>query len=115
MAVPEGGRLVHYWRDNDAPGFPWHQGADIISAPTLGSPTRWIVNGASLVQNSFGGDLELVAWLHTTSSRVVAPGLGGVPQDYLEHHDFARSTLRWVGAYPITADGQLVQNVSGPN
>ena len=24
LVVPAGPRLLHYWRDNDAPGNPWH-------------------------------------------------------------------------------------------
>jgi hypothetical protein len=45
LVVPQGNRLVHYFRDNDAGGFPWHHVADLpVPAPgTMGgtqvSPT----------------------------------------------------------------------------
>ena len=49
----EGNHLVHYWRNNDASGFPWHKtvlfGDNVDSAPAL-------------IQSNFGGkgNFELV-------------------------------------------------------
>jgi len=53
LVVKEGNKLRHYWRDNDAPGLPWHKGIlfgdNVRSAPAL-------------IQSSFGnvGNFELV-------------------------------------------------------
>jgi hypothetical protein len=51
----EGG-LGHYWRDNDAPGFPWH-------GPTAFADDLGVVDAACLIQSNLGdsGRLEVVA------------------------------------------------------
>ncbi|HEV2070756.1 MAG TPA: galactose oxidase-like domain-containing protein [Acidimicrobiales bacterium] len=51
---PRGG-LNFYWRNNDAPGFPW-------SAPTAVVPGSSSVDSVpSMLQGNFGGNLEVVA------------------------------------------------------
>ena len=91
MLVPVGERLVHYWRDNDTPGYPWHQGSDVIPAPTVTSHTKNAVNGVALLESTFGGNLEAVVWLHPESSAVIGTQGGGTPQDYLERVHTIRS------------------------
>ena len=61
MVVPlASGGLAHYWRDNDAPGMPWHLGA--VFGQSLGH-----VDAVSLIESNFSasghgpGNLELVA------------------------------------------------------
>lgn len=49
--APAGG-LVHYWRNNDAPGLPWHE------STTFGLGHVW---GMALIQSNFGSNLEVVA------------------------------------------------------
>jgi hypothetical protein len=51
----EGG-LSHYWRDNDAAGFPWH-------GPTTFADDLGLVDAACLIQSNLGdpGQLEIVA------------------------------------------------------
>jgi len=44
--VHEPGKLVHYWRDNTTPGFPWHSSVT-VSATAIGA--------ASLIQSTFRG------------------------------------------------------------
>jgi hypothetical protein len=44
--VPEGNKLVHYWRDNSAAGYPWHKTV-VVSATSTGP--------ACLIQSSFRG------------------------------------------------------------
>jgi hypothetical protein len=106
MVVPEGARLVHYWRDNDAPGYPWHKGSDIIAAPSLSSTDRWTVQGATLFQSNVG-DLEVVAWVHHTP--LVGPNLGAaVPFDELRHYRFDGSAMRWTGPDLIPFDGKQI-------
>jgi len=47
------GGLTHYWRNNDAPGFPWSGGFNFGSGN---------IRGVSLIQSNFGpGNLEVVA------------------------------------------------------
>jgi hypothetical protein len=46
VLVPESSSLAHYWRDNSAPGFPWHRSTSV----TTGLP-----GSASLIQSSFRG------------------------------------------------------------
>ena len=53
MVIPRrGDRLSHYWRNNDAPGYPWSGPTDFGTG---------VVLGTALIQSSFGGNLELVA------------------------------------------------------
>ena len=60
VAPLTGGGIAHYWRDNDAPGYPWH--GPSVFAQELGR-----VDAVALVQSNFDqidshtGNLELVA------------------------------------------------------
>jgi hypothetical protein len=57
VVVPaSGGGLVHYWRDNDDPSFPW-------SGPTPFGGSVGAVDSISPIQSNFGnpGNLEVVA------------------------------------------------------
>ena len=53
LVVREGNKLRHYWRANDASGYPWHKG-DIFSDHITFQP--------SLIQSNFGdrGNFELL-------------------------------------------------------
>lgn len=53
VVVREGRKLRHYWRDNDAAGFPWHRGA-LFGSNAFHAP--------ALIQSNFGyfGNFELV-------------------------------------------------------
>jgi hypothetical protein len=125
MLVPEGERLVHYWRDNDAPGFPWHQGSDVVAAPSLTAPIKYAVKGATLLQGNFGGNLEAVVWLHP-ESWTVQPLNGPSPGDSLVHYYLERNpaitggllqpapALRWLGPESITPNSQPITGISGP-
>jgi hypothetical protein len=60
LVTPVGdGGLAHYWRDNDAPGTPWH-------GPTLFAQDIGLFDAVTLVQSDFGsaggaGNLEVIA------------------------------------------------------
>ena len=91
-----GGGLSHYWRNNDAPGFPW-------SGPTnFGSGS---FRGVSLIQSNFGpGNLEVVAL--TASGQLVAY--------WRENH----SPFTWHGptatfASGVTGNPSLIQSSFG--
>jgi hypothetical protein len=90
------GGLSAYWRDNDAPGFPWH-------GPTnFGSGN---LREVSLIQSNFGpGNLEVVAL--TTSGQLV--------HYWRENH----SPFTWHGpsapfASSVTGNPSLIQSSFG--
>jgi hypothetical protein len=83
------GGLAHYWRDNDAPGLPWH------GPVVFGGSTSF--DAVSLVESNFGdpGNLEVVA---RSGGRL------------LFHW---RDGGGWHGPFPMVADGVEVAGVSG--
>lgn len=91
-----GGGLAHYWRNNDAPGFPW-------SGPTNFASGNF--RGVSLIQSNFGpGNLEVVAL--TASGQLVAY--------WRENH----SPFTWHGptatfASGVTGNPSLIQSSFG--
>lgn len=89
MVVPQGNRLNHYWRDNDAPSLPWHGPYTAAQWPA-GSVATW-PTAASLIQSDFGnpGNLELIARLGRS---------GGLIHLY-------RGPQGWQPVSPIIADG----------
>ncbi len=113
IVVPQDKGLVHYWRDNDAPGLPWHQG-DILQSNNnslgVGSLT---VKGATLLQ-SIEGNLEVVMWLHTTSEGFVLGGPpGGSTVDYLVSSYRDPRTQKWSYPSQILVNGKLISGVTG--
>jgi hypothetical protein len=109
MVVPEGGRLVRYWRDNNAPGLPWHQGEYLLNEPPFSASGSTAVLGAGLLQ-SRQGNLEVVAWLHHQLPLLQ----GGGATDYLASFYRDAVTQKWYGPVVVIADGKPVENVSGP-
>jgi hypothetical protein len=91
LLVPIGGRLVHFFRDNDAQGLPWHRGAEL--------PNSANVTGAALIESNFGtpGNLEVVAR----------------QGDALNSFFFDGAARQWNGPIPLLADGQPVTGVTG--
>jgi hypothetical protein len=111
MIVAEGDRLVHYWRDNDAPGYPWHRGAE-LPRPAGGSSGRlatipMVPGGASLIQSNYGspGNYEVIA----RTTPVIDPNQGG---GRLVFYYFDSATMQWNGPWPVVADGQPVTGVT---
>ena len=112
MVVPEGGTLAFYQRNNGAPGSAWQRGSDVLSAPSNVSQDKWVVNGATLLQDA-GGNLEAVAWVHRTSFSSFAPGVVPVA-DYLEYFTYDPSTSNWTGGNTMMmADGKVIAGVTG--
>lgn len=58
VAPRAGGGMVHYWRNNDGPGFPW-------SGPTPFAASVGNVDAVAMIQGNFGKNLELVARIGT--------------------------------------------------
>src|SRR5262249_33214072 len=107
LVVPLGKRLAHYFRDNDAPGLPWH-GPFIVFDSTFHQhpgdpePVPFSPTAVSLLQSNFvtPGNLELIVRL--------SPTLG---EDYLVF--FFRDRAGWHGPLNIIADGQPITGVTG--
>jgi len=108
LVVPLGNRLAHYFRDNDAPGLPWH-GPFVFfdSTPPQSSgvhdPVPFSPTAASLLQSNFvtPGNLELIV-------RLFSPTRG---EDKLVF--FFRDKAGWHGPLDIMADGSLITGVTG--
>ena len=59
LVVPQGNRLVHYFRDNDTPDFPWRKsGASIPGFDGPGLPA--VPTAISLIQSNFGQRLQVI-------------------------------------------------------
>jgi hypothetical protein len=106
LVVPMGDHLAHYWRDNDAVGYPWH-GPTVIPGPYHGpeGKNRFALpiqfTAASLLQSSIGpGNLDVVSVAHITNgdSHLVFYG---------------RDASGWHGPATLDADGQPVTGVTG--
>jgi len=77
------GGIVHFFRDNDTPGFPWHL------ATTFGAER---VEAISMIESNFGhpGNLEVVARIGT--------------QLFTYFHE----ATGWQGPFPINMEGMAV-------
>src|SRR5262249_17343861 len=97
MVVPLGNRLAHYFRDNDAPGLPWH-GPFVFfdGTPRPASGPSQVIPispmAVALLQSNFvtPGNLELIARL--------SPTLGDSKLAF-----FFRDTAGWHGPFDIVA------------
>jgi len=105
MLVPIGNELVHFYRDNADPAFPWRRNG---AQPSMSiGATAQIPLAATLIASNFKSDenrhLEAVVWL-----RPVGTANGGI----LAHYFF--NGRRWEGPFPImTSAGAPINNVSG--
>ncbi len=104
------GKLVHYWRDNDAFGLPWH-GATLLpdggrSAPRASdrAPVPMAPTSVALIESNFNepGNLEVIA-------RMTATLAGGGSADSLVA--YARDRFGWHGPTSIEVDGKGVVGV----
>jgi Astacin (Peptidase family M12A) len=112
LLVPMGNKLVHFFRDNDAPGLPWVISGSQPNVPTGGggvipnSPTA-----VAIIQSNFKGDgthgnLEAVVRMTPT----IDPSGAG---DSLVFYFFDSGTLRWSGPFPVVVNGVPVTGVTG--
>ena len=105
MVVPLGDHLSHYWRDNDAAGYPWH-GPIELPPPVHGSQGPGVFalpvtfTAATALQSSIGpGNLDVVALASTTTGTFLL--------------FYGRDGAGWHGPTPLVADGQQVSGVTG--
>jgi hypothetical protein len=94
LVVPRVDRgFDHFFRDNDHPALPW------IRAPSVGSG-QGRIDAISMIQSNFGdpGNLEVVARI---GNRLV--------------YFWRESTVpfQWHGPFPIIADGEEIEGVTG--
>ena len=98
LLVPVSSGLVHFWRDNDAPGFPWH-GPIPVSGAGGGLHLRTHVCVAALIETKDGA-LEA----------------GAVQRSVLDDHarllHYVRGAQGWE-AFEILPDGQDLGAVIG--
>jgi len=111
MIVPQGMRLVHYWRNNDDPNHAWHRAEVFDFGPQLRGDARTLGEtplGAALLQNAIkangvNGNLAVTARMHPN----------GVGKDYLAFFELNNATRKWSSAQPIVADGVKIEGVTG--
>jgi hypothetical protein len=99
MVVVQQGQLAHFWRDNDAPGLPWHGPTYLPAATGRGSPAG-IPLSASVIQSNFGaegspGNLEVMAVMSSPD---------GLTGDWLV--SYWRDSTGWHGPFLIVPDGR---------
>jgi hypothetical protein len=104
IVVPAGKRLLHFFRDNDTPGYPWHGPFVIddysLAAPSGLGPQRAPVTpvAVSLVQTSTG-ELEVIVLLD--------PDLGGNRLSM-----FKRGQMGWAETN-IATDKGVIRDLTG--
>jgi hypothetical protein len=85
------GGMALYYRDNSAPNFPWHGPIAVSTTP---------VDAVSLIQSSYGGNLELVARIGNQLA-----------------HFYRDSSLNWSGpsffTSGVTGTPSLIQSRAG--
>jgi hypothetical protein len=90
LLVPRGNMIRQYFRDNDAPGFPWHFLREFgypVPPNQLGPTPRSV----ACFQSNFLGD-----------------GVHGLDFWFLDSR-----TSQWNGPFPLSADGQAIDGVTG--
>jgi len=119
LLVPQGTQLVHYWRDNDAPGAPWHRGATVYTGGTYVQPSGAKMRseigampvpvGASLTQGNFGepGNLEALVRVRPNVDEESETG------DALLFF-FMDAGLKWHGPFPVEAEGKPISGIVTP-
>ena len=126
LLVPHGEKLVHYWRDNDDPAFPWHRGAVVYeAAPAFVGGTVAGRHGHPSSEDGFTfgeGRVPLSVSLIQASRGFDTPGplvaivrlrsRGGETGDSLALF-YCDTSHQWHGPYPVHADGQLISGVTG--
>jgi len=108
LLVPHGNMIRQYFRDNDAPGFPWHF-LRAFGYPVLPNQLGPTPRSLTFLQSNFMGDgvhgnFEVIV-------RVASP-LATEP-DHLDFWFLDSRTSQWNGSFPLSADGQAIDGVTG--
>jgi hypothetical protein len=112
LLVPMNGAIAHFWRDNDAPGYPWHRAPNMAVTIGGGQIQRVFPTEVAFIQGNLGapgfpGNFEAVVRMTPILD------FEGT-NSYLAHYWFDTTTLRWNGPNTIVADGQEIIGVNGP-
>ena len=110
MLVPQGSVVHHYFRDNDAPGFPWHLLTDrALNYPQRPGQLGPMPRSATFIQSNFRSD-----GVHGNLEAIVrvAPPIATQP-DHLDFWFLESGINKWNGPFPIVADGQPISAVTG--
>ncbi len=112
LLVPMNGVIAHFWRDNSAPGYPWHRAPDMAVPIGGGQIERVFPTEVAFLQGNLGapgfpGNFEAVVRM----TPILDPG---GTNSYLAHYWFDTATMGWNGPSAIIADGQEITGVSGP-
>jgi predicted acylesterase/phospholipase RssA len=116
LIVPQGNRLAHYWRDNNAPNRPWHKGLPDIPLP-VSLTFQWVPDSISLFQSKVfrsgsGGNGSFEVLVHLTPSGIVGKGGAGTPTDMLVTYYSDWGTGKWVGPTVVNPNGNQLSGVS---
>jgi hypothetical protein len=114
MLVPEGSKLVHYWRNNDDQNYGWNRGATFDFAShsagnqgTLGeSPLSVALLQSNIKYDDFHGNFEVVVRLHKDLD-------ADDTRDYLASFGYDSGKRRWTRPQPILVNGQPITDVTG--
>jgi hypothetical protein len=107
LLVPRGNRVMHYFRDNDAPGFPWRRGGELPTPRAGGGALPLNPTSVSMIQSNFNdpGNLEAIVRF----SPVFDTGEGGTLAFYFRDSQ----TLKWFGPDFFKVEGRPITGVTG--
>jgi len=112
LLVPMGNVIAHFWRDNDAPGFPWHRAANLPCQCGSGPVSNADPLGVAILESNFRpapnqpGTFEAVVRFRPVT------GVNG-DQDYLGYYYFDTIGRQWYGPTSLSVGGQPVTGVTG--
>jgi hypothetical protein len=114
MVIQQGEKVIHYWRDNNNPTYPWHYGSVVTAGSNPFDTFRRIPDSVSLFQDDFPsrlyphGNFEVLVHF-TETTKTLPPST----TDYLATCYFDSKENQWSGPFEIIADGKLITGVTG--
>jgi len=107
LLVPQGNRLAYYFRDNDAPGFPWRRGGDLPRSTSARGAIKFSPAAVSLIQTNFNepGNLEAIVRM--------APVFDTGSGDTLAFYFRDSRNGRWFGPDFFKVNGEPITGVTG--
>jgi hypothetical protein len=114
MVIQQGEKVIHYWRDNNNPTYPWHYGSVVTAGSNPWDTFRRIPDSVSLFQDDFPsrlyphGNFEVLVHF-TETTKTLPPST----TDYLATCYFDFKENQWFGPFEIIADGKLITGVTG--
>jgi hypothetical protein len=105
LLVPQGDRVVHYFRDNNA-GFVWRKGGELPKPVSGAGAIAFSPIAAALIQSNFNnpGNLEAIVR--------VRPAFDTGQGDSLVFYFRDSRTLQWSEPGFFTADGKPITGVT---